>query len=277
MGMTLQNDNELAARFLDLAARSYRDNVYTYSSFLSLAEQEAFFRVESDIRYASPMLFGGNEDLSGNALTDAQECVKRSSSDCERKLVRFGDPKEFGYEEMLPISIVFITPLMAKYADDLTHRDFLGAILNEGIDRSAIGDIFVRREGAAVFCLSSVAELICNELCRVKRTSVSTRLITASELESIGFIQEFEEIHESVGSKRADLVIAKICRLSRTNVKELIDGGLVAVNGRLLLKSEKELEPGDVFTVRGYGKFAYRKDEFISKKGNTGILVDKYK
>ena len=34
-----------------------------------------------------------------------------------------------------------ITPKALRFSEDLSHRDFLGAILNLGVDRSVIGDI----------------------------------------------------------------------------------------------------------------------------------------
>ena len=59
----------------------------------------------------------------------------------ERKIVVF-KPIEVYYEEDVPITLLKIEPLNKKYADTLNHRDYLGAILNLGIDRSKIGDIF---------------------------------------------------------------------------------------------------------------------------------------
>ena len=37
--------------------------------------------------------------------------------------------------------MVKICPVNSKFAEELTHRDYLGAILNLGIDRSTTGDI----------------------------------------------------------------------------------------------------------------------------------------
>ena len=43
-------------------------------------------------------------------------------------------------------------PAAEKFAESLTHRDYLGAILNLGIERSKIGDILVDGKTAHVFC-----------------------------------------------------------------------------------------------------------------------------
>ena len=39
----------------------------------------------------------------------------------------------------------------AKYAEQLTHRDYLGTILGLGIERAKIGDILVDGTDAVVF------------------------------------------------------------------------------------------------------------------------------
>ena len=50
-----------------------------------------------------------------------------------------------------PFDILRISPLHAKYAEQLTHRDYLGTILGLGIERAKIGDILVDGTDAVVF------------------------------------------------------------------------------------------------------------------------------
>lgn len=38
-----------------------------------------------------------------------------------------------------------------KFSEDLTHRDYLGAILNLGVDRSVVGDILIEDHTASFF------------------------------------------------------------------------------------------------------------------------------
>ena len=56
-----------------------------------------------------------------------------------------------------PISALKIE---CKYSAGLSHRDYLGAILSLGIDRSKIGDIAVDGDNAVVFVLEDIAEYI---------------------------------------------------------------------------------------------------------------------
>ena len=40
-----------------------------------------------------------------------------------------------------PIDCIRLEPKAVKFSEDVTHRDYLGAILNLGVDRSVVGDI----------------------------------------------------------------------------------------------------------------------------------------
>lgn len=252
-----EEDKLLTRRLMDLAEQSYKNGIYTNTRFLSLAEQSVFHQVEQELKYAAPMLIGGDPDA-------------------ERCIVRFGSAETLGYEDDPPIAVLAVSPLQLKFSDDLTHRDFLGAILSLELERPVIGDIIVNRSGTIVFALEQVAETIEKELTSVKHTTVSVKRIPLGEYTAHPAERRFEVIHESVASKRADLILAKVLRLSRSDAQELIGRGLVFVNGRQLLKGDSELRFGDVFTARGYGKFVYDSDEYISRKGKVNITVRKY-
>lgn len=98
---------QLKKRFLELAEKSYAQNIYTFTGFLSMAEQEALFEAMQKNKSYTFSLSGGGEG-------------------CERQMARFGSPEELGYEEPFPVEILKISPLLEKFADNFTHRDFLG-------------------------------------------------------------------------------------------------------------------------------------------------------
>lgn len=254
----MEENEQIEARLRDLAERSYKKSIYTYSAFLSVSEQESFFKLQRELKYASPELFGG-------------------TADSERKLARFGSEESLGYSESYPISVLLVKPLSEKFSDELTHRDFLGAVMNLGIERDTVGDILIKPGVCAVFCLQSVRETIMTELTRVRHTSVTVSETDAESLEGEGFKIEFETIRSSAASLRADCVIAQTCRLSRGTAQELFRVGYVTLNGRLLEKCDSELKPGDIFTVRGHGKFIFDGVDGNSKKGRSWIVVRRYK
>lgn len=102
---------QLKKRFLDLAEKSYRQNVFAFTGFLSLAEQNALQEAMGKNAFCPFSLWGGNED-------------------CERRMARFGSAEELGYEEDFPIAALRISPLSEKFSEDFSHRDFLGALMH---------------------------------------------------------------------------------------------------------------------------------------------------
>ena len=94
-------------------------------------------------------------------------------------MIRFGSEDTTGYDLPFPITILQITPLMDKFSDELSHRDVLGSLMNLGIEREMTGDIIMKassrsgiRNTAYVFCVSSIADYISENLTRIKHTSV---------------------------------------------------------------------------------------------------------
>ena len=241
-------------RLKELAKRSYNTGHFMFTDFLSLAEQSTFYEIEKELRFASPLLFGG---------TDM----------CERKMIRFGDPNELGYEEDFPIAALLIEPVAAKFADDLTHRDFLGALMNLGIKRELLGDIFVKESKALVFCKESIKDYIIDNLSRIRHTTVKL-----SVTEDVSFIAtpNLEEKTLQVASLRADAVISKVFNLSRNESLLLFQNGLVFIGGRECTENAKQLNPGDIVSVRGHGRFEFVEAKGVSRKGKTNCIVRKW-
>ena len=239
---------QLKNRLIELADKAYSRNIYTYTSFLGLAEQQAFYAVQKEVAYAGCGMEGG-------------------APLCERKIIRFGDP---GYEEAYPIARLEILPKTPKFAQTLTHRDFLGAVMNLGIERDVVGDIFVKEQGALLFCHENIASYIIENLNQVKHTNVRCTLAEGeTEIDS----PEPERISVTVASARADAVVAKVCHLSRQDSQELFRTGRIFVNGISLQNAGYQLKEEDAVTVRGFGKFIYYGQTGISKKGKERVEI----
>ena len=86
-------------------------------------------------------------------------------------------PDALYYEYRYPISVIRITPANRKFAEDLTHRDFLGGILHLGIERSCLGDLLVDDSACHVFVTEAMADFICENLTRIRHTVVRAEKI----------------------------------------------------------------------------------------------------
>ena len=242
-------------RLGDLANRSYKNSQFTFTNFLSLSELSDFYMMEKELSFAKPVLFGGAEVA-------------------ERKMIRFGDPEMLGYEESFPIVCLLVKPLMDKFSDALSHRDYLGALMNLGIEREMLGDIYIDGHNAIIFCVEKMADYIIEELTRVKHTSV-----IASRLEGEYVLPETskEKLTVQVASERVDAVVARVFKLSRDDSIELFREKKVFINSRLVTGNDTRLKEGDRVSVRGFGKFDVFGQGSISKKGKLNINVLLYK
>jgi len=91
-------------------------------------------------------------------------------------------------------------------------------------------------------------------------------------------IQEktFKQVSIIVPSLRLDNFVSDLARISRVKANELITANLVFLNGKCDLKPSKQLEPGDIITIRRKGKFIFREIQKTTKSGNLVLLIDQY-
>ena len=249
-----QEDELQKKRFAELAKRSYQNNMYTFTGFLNVNEQALFFEMEKEVAYAGYSLWGGAENS-------------------ERRMLRFGSEENFGYSEEFPIACITVKPLMKKFADNVSHRDFLGSLMNLGIERSVLGDILVRDKGAYILCDVNMAAYIAENLSRVKHTSM---LCTVSQEMPPEIQPQLQQMELIASSDRADAVIAKAYQLSRSQSLELFRAKKIFVNGRQYENNSGILKPDDIVSVRGFGKFLYRGMVQETKKGRFKVLIEKY-
>lgn len=163
--------------------------------------------------------------------------------------------------------------ILNKSGAKLRHGDFLGALMALGIERDTVGDILVGEKTSFVFVIESVAEFIVSQLLKIGSCGVEVSVDTTDELpQSAGFA----EMSDTVASKRLDCVVAALASCSRGQAAELIDSGLVAVNGLEVTKVTKEVYEKDVIAVRRKGKFAIDEISNVTKKGRLVLKYRKY-
>lgn len=255
--MAFTSDKELQqlkSRLHDLARKSFQQNMFTFTGFLGLSEQDLFWQEESELRYAGYRLWGGSEN-------------------CDRQILRFGSEQELGYEEPFEISCIHIAPLMEKFSDDFSHRDFLGALMNLGIERSTLGDIRVGYREAYLFCQNSIAQYICDNLDQVKHTHVRCEIV--EEIKDVPQ-EEPQTVVVQVASERIDAMIAKVYNRSRGDVLELFRAGKVYVGGRLCENNSRMLKGQEIVNVRGFGKFIYLGIKNETRKGKLSVQAAVY-
>lgn len=154
------------------------------------------------------------------------------------------------------------------------HRDYLGAVLNLGIKREKLGDIAVQEGKAYLFADLGLADYICQQLERVKNTSVAVESIDMCEF--IFQTPELGIVKASLASLRLDAAVAAAFNLSRANVETLIQAGNVKINQMETTKPSAAIKEGDLVSVRGQGRFRLEEVGGLSRKGRYHVQISRW-
>lgn len=243
----------LRKRLVELSNQAYSRDIVTFSDFLNLNELHILHTTPKDMLLTRYETYGGY-DMS------------------ERQMAAFL-PDALYYTHFYPIQILTIEPLQKKFAESLTHRDYLGAVLNLGIERSKIGDIIVMEQCAYLFVHESLADFICSDLTRIRHTSV---MVTKKDAEDFSYTPKYEEITGTVASVRLDSLLSLAFNSSRSKLVALIEGGKVFTNGKLMTTNSYQVKEGDIISVRQMGRFKYNGILSQTKKGRYYVSLYKY-
>lgn len=242
---------QLKKRLQELAARAADRSYYTYSEFLTLSEQSLLKMSLSGAEYR---LFGGYPAA-------------------ERQIVCFGSLQQFGYEPTPPIVCLMAAPIAPKFAEPLSHRDFLGSLIGLGIRREVSGDILVIQNTGYIFCLEPIAPYITQQLIQVRRTPVHVTQVDAPPAEAIQPPQVTQIV---VASERLDAIVAAVYRLSRSDSQQLFHDQKIFADGRQINNTSFTPSSGHLISVRGYGRFLYEGIEQQTRKGRLRANVRIY-
>ena len=271
-------NNELTAKIKDMDQTAFSRGIRKASGFLSLSEQAEIFACEKEFRHPRRFFDGGREDAERKMLiwpAEYEEAETGGSFGSEKNEAGNTAGETGTYKSLVEelIALVKAEPVNAKFADTLTHRDFLGALMNLGIERDRIGDILVKDDAAYIYCVKGMAPLICDELTRVKHTDVKASVIPLSECD---IRPELKEMKVNVASERLDAILSAVFRLPRSKAAEAVESERVFVDGRTVTGCGSRLKEGARISVRGLGKFIYDGIENESRKGRLFVKIRLY-
>ena len=153
----MEKNDFFLKRIRELADLSYQRDIVTFSDFLNLNEQN----MVNSLRQQFPQIIVESSGGYANA---------------ERQMVAF-HPDALAFTWEYPIDCLKIEPKSLKFSEELTHRDYLGALLNLGVDRAMIGDILVQEKAAWFFCNKKMTDFFIKNLCRVRHTNILITIV----------------------------------------------------------------------------------------------------
>lgn len=158
--------------------------------------------------------------------------------------------------------------------DELKHASILGSLFGINITNEMFGDIIFYQGFYYVYLLEDICEFVVKNLTMVGRVPVTLQEVPLDFLRN--YEREYEKLEVIVASLRIDAVIAKIIGCNREKVQKKIRDRFVLLNGKILDKTNCLLRDGDIFSIRGMGKYRYRSIVGETKKGNLIVMIEKY-
>ena len=250
-------DRYLMRHIEDLADAAFSRGIARYSAFLSDREQDLARAALGRVGVRDGWRFDGGWP------------------EAERRVLCL-EP-EYSYGEC-PVRCVQLQCRALPGAGLPAHKDYLGSLMGLELRREALGDIVLPADTpgtAYVFALETAGELICRELLQVGRTEVTTTLLSLDE------VPEFPQTERktqtaTVSSLRLDAVLAAMLHCSRGQACEWIAAGRVEINHLPAESAHAPVYEGDVFTVRGKGRFGLTALPGKSKKDRSIIEFFQY-
>lgn len=251
----IMNEQDLCKkRLIDLSKQADIKGIVTFSDFLNLNELNIYHSVKNGF-YTQTKCFGGYDNA-------------------ERQMIAF-IPDALYYEYAYPIRCIHVMPKYPKFAEKLTHRDVLGAVMNLGIERSCLGDILCLEDDYYIFCTDRIFPFLLDSLQKIRHTYVSVEEETAySKLQAS---ISFEERFDMIASNRIDCIIAKAYHLSRSEASEILASEKVFVDGKSITNCNYSCQSGAIVSVRGKSRFIFEDCNASSKKGKMRVKFAFYK
>lgn len=249
------NEQELCKkRLIELSKQADFKGIVTFSDFLNLNEQNIYHTAIKELS-TKTQTFGGYDGA-------------------ERQMIAF-IPDALCYEWDYPMKCIHIFPKYPKFAEKLTHRDVLGALMHLGIERSRLGDILCLDDDYYVFCDEDIFSFIMLELSKIRHTMVE--LTEETEYRHLQANIQLEEQYDMIASNRIDCIIAKAFHLSRSESAQLLAAEKVFINGKCITNCNQSCENGAIVSVRGKARFVFEDCNTTSKKGKLRVKFSFYK
>lgn len=245
-------DEQVAARFIDLAEIAKKSRKYKVSEFLDPYGVSIAETVIAHYPNLKLDFFGG-------------------FNNAERVQVAFIS------EEFLGSVVYNISAIQVKWDKrfyNISHRDVLGALLGLGCEREIIGDIVFTDEGAQFVVDESMEGFFLNNLVQIGAANVSVEKIELADLQQKE--EKVKEISTTVAALRLDAVAAAGYGVSRSRMSDEIKAQRVKVNWKEAKNAAQAVAVGDTISFRSRGRLEVVEIKGLTKKGRTTVLLRRF-
>lgn len=183
-------------------------------------------------------------------------------------------------------STIFIYPFYMEYEDidvklrflqiegsfkfkSISHKDYLGSLMNLGIKRDKIGDIIIHENYCQLVVSDDICDFIRMNLDKVSRNNVSVKEICRFDISYNP--PSHKEVSFTTSSDRLDCIISGLYNISRQESLKYINGEKVHVNYEKIDSPSKIVHGGSLISVRGKGRAVVSQIGELTKKGKIKI------
>ncbi|MDE6148936.1 MAG: RNA-binding protein [Ruminococcus sp.] len=244
-------DKFLLNQVADWVTAAENKYIKKYSFFLDECQSMFCEQVLKSLKFNNYKLYGGCERANRKILSVYSEyCIVNDDDFPIRCLL-------FKYN--------------SKYT--LSHRDFLGSLMSLNIARNTVGDIVVSKGCAQIYVYNTIYELVLQSISKIGRVGVT---VQENNIEPIEADVKFEEISGTASSLRLDCILSLSLHISREKSKSIIMTKGVIINHIITYSVDTVLNMGDIFSVKGFGKYILKSINGVSKKNRFHITLNKY-
>jgi RNA-binding protein YlmH len=243
-------DKQLVDRVKDLCCNVKRDYRPYYTAFLNLKQKTLVQNLLQEERDISFSFCGG--------FLESERVVCAIYPD---------------WLEEVSFPVVLLR-ILWKGKDMLTHRDFLGAIMNLGVARDRIGDIVITEGGSFLATMQGIAPYLQNNLFTVGRCSVQS--VEVGDFCHIQAPKKFMTMWDTIASPRLDCVVGALLNCSRSDAQKLVGGQYVSVDWDTVDGFDFCVQENQVISIRGKGRYQINTIGPQTKKGRLHIEFGKY-
>lgn len=158
----------------------------------------------------------------------------------------------------------------AKFAH-VEHRDLLGSLMGLGMDRSFFGDLIALEDRAYLLALPEAASRLPMEW--DKAGNVPVKIVILEEAPHFE-PPRGEMLRDTVASLRLDCILAAGMKSSRSRAAEIIRTGAVAVDHMPEERTDRLLEPGQLLSIRGFGRIRLNEVGSPTRKDRLPVMLE---
>lgn len=245
----------LINRIEDLHKQALKRQIVSETEFLDMAEGSAVLGYLKKTHYSFD-LWGGYDGAERKIALIYPEGVLE------------------GFNPSEHLTFLQVTPRNNRFVKPPGHRDYLGALMNLGIERRVLGDIIMQEQGCILICVNHIVDYLETHFTKVGNNDITLQAM--NHLTDVISNRKFHHIRNTVSSTRLDSLVKVCVNVSRGDSTTLIKSGKVFVNGLEINKISFEVAETSIITIRGYGKYRLTTIGKKTKKDRLVVEIDQY-